>query len=78
MSHSFQKMYALATIARRQNKLPVSARVALFVDFLEALDGDVGVDLRGRETGVAQQFLESGSGCGVFIESKGWLMSLPT
>lgn len=52
--------------------------MTLFVDFLEALDGDVGVDLRGRETGVAQQFLESGSGCGVFIESKGWLMSLPT
>lgn len=40
-------------------KLPVRARMALFVDFLEPFDGDMGVNLRGRETGMAQQFLDA-------------------
>ena len=37
----------------------LSARVRGIVGFFEAFDGDVGVDLRGGEVGVAEEFLDA-------------------
>ena len=61
-------VHSLGVRADKRGWLP--SRVKAFVDFAEAVAGNVGVDLGGADVGVAQQFLNNAQ-VGAMLEEMG-------